>query len=62
MTRRLTRRRLDAIVEALIFRTAGEIENEDDESLPRREDYEAALEWALSKIDRKKNAGTLRPP
>ena len=58
MASRLTARRLDAIIEAFIFRTAGEIEC--DEALPQREDYEAALEWALSKLDQRKSAGILR--
>ncbi|MCZ7862680.1 hypothetical protein O9X98_14995 [Agrobacterium salinitolerans] len=60
MASRLTTRRLDAIVEALVFRTAGEIEGEDDGDLPQREDYEAALEWALSELDRRKIAAILR--
>lgn len=60
MASRLTTRRLDAIIEALVFRTAGEIESEEDGLPPRREDYEAALEWALSELDRRKIAAILR--
>lgn len=40
----LTKRRLDAVIEALIFRAAGEL---GDEACPI-DDYEGALQWALN--------------
>ena len=45
---RLTKRRLDAIIEALNSRLAGELNAEfgDDWKGPKHEDYEAAKEWA----------------
>ncbi|MDW9481849.1 hypothetical protein GOB57_24685 [Sinorhizobium meliloti] len=57
MASRLTDKRLNAIIEALIFRTAGEIECEDGDALLRCEDYDAALEWALSELERRKSTG-----
>ena len=47
---RLTVKRLRAIEEALIFRLAGEIE--DDDAVPRR-DYEAALAWVSARLARR---------
>lgn len=47
---RLTLRRLRAIEEALIFRLADEIEDNDD-AIPR-EDYDAALAWVNDQIGR----------
>ena len=42
----LSNRRLKAIIEALNFRLAGAIE---DDTLLRREDYEAARAWAIER-------------
>jgi hypothetical protein len=50
--RPLTKRRLEAIREALNARLAGEIDNEGDSGI-KREDYKAALEWAREQIDRR---------
>lgn len=53
----LTKKRLFAIREALNARLAGEIDVEDDSGIDRK-DYEAALEWAWSKIaDKQRGAG-----
>lgn len=54
MTTRLTGRLLDAIVEALVARDAGEIEHEGQADAPKRMDYRDALDWALSEIDRRR--------
>ncbi len=48
---RLTMKRLRAIEERLIFRLAGEIEDNDEAIL--REDYEAALEWVNVELARR---------
>ncbi|MCS4088617.1 hypothetical protein [Rhizobium sp. BK176] len=53
MSPRLTVRRLEAIVEALTARTAGDLDIE-DEGAPTRDDYEAALDWALAEIGSRK--------
>lgn len=53
MKTRLTVRLLDAIVEALVARDAGEIEHEGEAHGPSRVDYRDALDWALSEIDRR---------
>ncbi len=51
MSTNLTRRRLDAICEALAARLAGII---DDEQAPlTRKDYEAALDWASAQRDKR---------
>jgi hypothetical protein len=49
MKTRLTQRKLRAIIEALIARTAGDIDVTDDPEAPRPVDYEDALQWALSR-------------
>jgi hypothetical protein len=54
MSHRLTLRRLEAIVEALGSRTAGEIDVEDEDA-PTRDDYEEALDWALAEIARRRS-------
>lgn len=54
MKTHLTIRLLDAIVEALVARDAGEIEHEGDADGPSRKDYRDALDWALSEIDQRK--------
>ena len=53
MQSRLTKRKLRAIIEALIARTAGEIDLNDDPDAPRPEDYETALLWALNEESRR---------
>ncbi|MBY3155235.1 hypothetical protein HFO56_23210 [Rhizobium laguerreae] len=57
MSHRLTIRRLEAIVEALTARTAGEIDVEDD-GAPTREDYDEAMDWALAEIGRRRDRQT----
>lgn len=52
---RLTVARLEAMAEALIARTAGEIDIEGEDAVPCRDDYEKALEWVLLQI-RKRQA------
>lgn len=47
----LSTRRLDAIIEALAARLAGEIEA--DDNLAHR-DYQGALEWAQAKREKRK--------
>jgi hypothetical protein len=59
MSPRLTIRRLEAIVEALNSRTAGELDVE-EEGAPTREEYEEALDWALAEIDRRKTSKSSR--
>lgn len=49
----LTKGRLDAIIEALNSRLAGEINAEFDEGHLKQKDYEAALTWAREKRDSK---------
>lgn len=49
----LTRRRLDAIIEALVFRLAGEIEELPDG--PTHADYRNALTWAQGMRDSPKH-------
>lgn len=56
MSPRLTVRRLEAIVEALNARTAGELDVE-DEGAPTRDDYEGALDWALAELGSRKAEG-----
>jgi hypothetical protein len=46
---RLTRRRLLAIQEALIFRLAGEFDESDTEC-PPFEDYDKALDWVTERL------------
>jgi hypothetical protein len=46
---RLTRRRLLAIQEALIFRLAGEFDESDTEC-PPPEDYDKALDWVTARL------------
>ena len=54
MRTRLTIRRLEAMREALLFRTAGEIEQyEDDEDAPTYEDYDTACNWVTEEIGRR---------
>jgi hypothetical protein len=55
MASRLTARRLEAIVEALIFRTAGEIECDEEGGPPPRKDYDDALDWALGQLEKRKS-------
>jgi hypothetical protein len=50
MKTRPTTAALEAIVEALVARTAGEIDVEADKGSPRGEDYEAALRWTLVEL------------
>lgn len=52
---RLTTRRLEAIVEALDFRLAGEI---GEESCPQ-DDYAAARDWADNELCRRQHRATL---
>ena len=54
MKTHLTVRLLDAIVEALVARDAGEIEHEGEADGPSRIDYRDALDWALSEVDRRR--------
>lgn len=52
---RLTRRRLEAIQEALIHRLAGEIElYTDDKDAPTQDDYDRALDWVTAELARRK--------
>ncbi len=51
---RLTKRRLEAIVEALLLRLAGERDNDDDPDAPTDDDYETALSWAIQQQDKRK--------
>lgn len=46
---RLTIKRLEAIIEALTARLAGEIDVGQDDGSPSADDYEKALEWAMQK-------------
>jgi hypothetical protein len=57
MRSRLTSRKLRAIVEALLSRTAGEIDLCDESGELRLEDYEAALLWALEMESRRRRTG-----
>ena len=51
MSVRLTKRRIEAILEALGAKLAGEI---DDEELPlTKEDYETAHDWAIEELERR---------
>lgn len=52
MTRRFTRRELQAIEEALSSRTAGEMDIEDDPDAPRREDYDTAWEKVSERLNK----------
>jgi hypothetical protein len=52
MRQRLNQTGLRAIIEALTARTAGEIDVEEGDA-PSREDYEAALDWALEEEQRR---------
>jgi hypothetical protein len=61
MRTKLTARRLQAIIEALTARTAGELDIEGDEDTPSREDYDAALNWALEEEDRRKSRNRPTP-
>lgn len=54
MHTRLTKRKLKAIIEALLARTAGEIDVTDDPDAPRPDDYEDALRWAMERECRSK--------
>lgn len=56
MRSRLTIRRLRAIIESLIARTAGEIDLVDDPEHLTPEDYDAALRWALEEEYRRRRA------
>ena len=49
----LTRRRLNAIEEALSSRLAGERDNQDEPDAPTDEDYEGAWAWAIAEINRR---------
>ncbi len=55
---RLSRRRMEAIQEALIHRLAGEIEAT-DEGLAHR-DYDAALGWVSDRLARRSTHRTVR--
>lgn len=57
MRSRLTARKLKAIIEALLSRTAGEIDVGGDLDSPSIEDYEQALEWALEQVERRQPGG-----
>jgi len=52
---RLTKRRLEAIAEALASRLAGERDNDNDPEAPTDDDYENAFSWALQEL-RKREA------
>lgn len=56
MRRHLSIRELNAIIEALAARTAGEIDVSGDLDAPRPDDYDAALLWALEEIARRKHS------
>lgn len=47
---RLTKKRLEAIIEALTARLAGEIDVGHENGSPSADDYEKALEWAMQKL------------
>lgn len=47
---RLTKKRLEAIIEALTSRLADEIDVSHDDGSPSVEDYEMALEWAMQEL------------
>lgn len=52
---RLTTKRLEAIIEALTSRLAGEIDISDDDGSPSADDYEMALEWAMQELKRRED-------
>jgi hypothetical protein len=60
MRKRLSQNSLRAIVEALTARTAGEIDVEEGAGAPSREDYEAALDWALEEEERRRDRASAR--
>lgn len=51
MSINLSKKRLEAIVEALVFRLAAEIDAED--GMPDHKAYEDALTWALQEIEKR---------
>jgi hypothetical protein len=60
MRQRLNQTGLRAIIEALTARTAGEIDVEEGDDAPSREDYEAALDWALEEEQRRSDRAAAR--
>lgn len=51
----LTSRRLEAIVEALTSRLAGEIDISDHPDAPEAKDYEKALAWADDELAKRQS-------
>lgn len=51
---RLTKKRLEAIIEALTFRLAGEIDVDLNDEMPSSDDYEMALEWAIEELAKRR--------
>jgi hypothetical protein len=60
MRQRLSQTGLRAIIEALTSRTAGEIDVEEGDDAPSRDDYEAALDWALGEEQRRRDRASAR--
>ena len=54
MRTRLNKQRLEAIIEALTSRTAGEMDLAGEDAIPAK-DYEKALDWAFEMLQKKQS-------